>query len=247
MMSDWSWMLIETRRRRVTARLAMKVLLFGGFLLIAGISLAYAQVPPIGAPVAGVYNSVAPTFRDKTGATLQTDANGILKVTGSGTAGAVTLASQAYASPVSVTLATGAAHIANDVVGATAAAITFPSICPAASREIVLTSASLRYNTTAVPAGMTSFRLYLYNVTPPSALADDAPFDLPAGDRASFLGYVDLGTPVDLGSTLYVETNGIQKQLACASTSIFGYLVTNGAYTTVTADVVVITLHAVAP
>lgn len=246
MMDDWHWLLMQTRRRRVGLRLAIKVLLFGGFLLIAGVSLAYAQVPPVGAPVAGVYNSVAPTFRDKTGATLQTDENGVLKVTGGGTGGGVTLATQAYTATASFTINAASAHIANDVVGAAAAALTFANICPGAGREVIFTSTRFRYDIAAVPAGMTSFRLYLYNVTPPSALADDAPFDLPSGDRASFLGYIDLGTPVDLGSTLYVETNGNQKQVTCASTSVFGYLVTNGAYTTGT-DVVTLVVKTVAP
>jgi hypothetical protein len=43
-MNIWDWMLIETppRRVRIAARLAMKALLVGGFLLIAGVSLAYA-------------------------------------------------------------------------------------------------------------------------------------------------------------------------------------------------------------
>ncbi len=43
-MSDYhfGWM-AAPRRARVVGRLAMKVLLFGGFLLIAGISLAYAS------------------------------------------------------------------------------------------------------------------------------------------------------------------------------------------------------------
>jgi hypothetical protein len=76
-------------------------------------------------------------------------------------------------------------------------------------------------------------------------LGDNAAFDLPSGDRASFLGYVDLGLPADLGSTLYVETNVVNKQLTLSGTSLFGYLVTNGAYTPTSARVHKITLHSV--
>jgi hypothetical protein len=108
----------------------------------------------------------------------------------------------------------------------------------------MITSAALEIDDTAVISGQTSYRLYVYNVTPPSALADSAAWDLPSGDRASFLGYVDLGTIVDLGSTLYLETNGVNKQLTFASGSIFGYLVSNGAYTPLAKNHVV-TLHAV--
>ena len=83
-------------------------------------------------------------------------------------------------------------------------------------------------------------------VSPPSALADNAPWDLPSGDRSAFLGIVQLGTPVDLGSTLYVEANIINKQIKLAGTSLFGYLVTQTGYTpAANSEVYVNTLHAV--
>jgi hypothetical protein len=115
------------------------------------------------------------------------------------------------------------------------------------ARSVTITSAELEIDVAAIPASMTSFRLYLYSVTPPSALADNAAWDLPAGDRASFLGYIDLGTPADLGSTLYVRTNGINAQFKLGGTSLFGYLVTNGAFTPAgNSEVYVVTLHAAA-
>lgn len=161
----------------------------------------------------------------------------------------VPVAPQSYTATASFTIANASAHATNDVVGATPAALTFAGICPAAGREIILTSTRLRYDAAAIPTGMTSFRLYLYNVTPPSAYADDAPWQLLVGDRASFLGYLDLGSPVlpSTGSTsLIVETNGNQKQVTCASTSLFGYFVTGTAYTTA-ASTVSLVLKAVAP
>jgi hypothetical protein len=81
-------------------------------------------------------------------------------------------------------------------------------------------------------------------VTPPSALADDAAFVLAAADRASFLGYVDLGTAVDLVDTQWVETHGINKVVKLASTSLWGYLVN---ITTLTPAAVAhtVTLHAI--
>lgn len=74
-------------------------------------------------------------------------------------------------------------------------------------------------------AEATAWRLYLYTVTPPSALADDAAWDLPSGDRASHVGYVDLGTAVDLGSTQGVQNAGINRTVKLAGTTLFGYLV----------------------
>jgi hypothetical protein len=153
---------------------------------------------------------------------------------------------QGYSAAVSLTrTADTNAYTANDVVGpatGSTAALTFSSM-GVSGKEIIITSAALEIDANAVISGETSYRLYLYNVTPPSALGDNAAWDLPSGDRVSFLGYVDLGTPVDLGSTLYVETNNIGKQVKVSGTSLFGYLVTNGAYTPTSGRVHVITLH----
>jgi hypothetical protein len=125
-------------------------------------------------------------------------------------------------------------YLANDVVGSsvlTTAALSFPSLRSGAG-EYLITTAEFEIDAAAVIAGETTYRLHLYNVTPPSALVDNAPFDIPAGDRASYLGFLDLGAPVDLGSTLYVQTPAINKQITLlASGGAFGYLVTIGAYT----------------
>lgn len=164
-----------------------------------------------------------------------------------GTTDSVSVKSQGYSASVSVTRPNDTiAYTAGDVVGAAAAALTFPTMGPSA-KEIIITSAALEVDVTSVPSGMTSFRLYLYNATPPSALADNAPWDLPAGDRASYIGYVDLGSPIDLGSTLYVQGSGMNFQTKLAGTSLFGYLVTNGAYTPTALAVKIVTLHSIAP
>ena len=150
-----------------------------------------------------------------------------------------------YDAGVSVTRpADTTAYTAGDVVGAAVAAISFPEMGPAAG-HVLITSVSLEIDVASVPAGMTSFRLHLYSVTPPSALADNAAWDLPSGDRDSYLGYVDLGTPVDVGATLYVQTDQVNKHIALAGTGLFGYLVTAGAYTPTSAAVKRITLHSV--
>src|SRR5690348_3239263 len=64
--------------------------------------------------------------------------------------------------------------------------------------EEVVTDARLEIDASSVPSGMTSFRLYLYRGSPASALADNAAFDLSSGDRASYIDYIDLGSPADL-------------------------------------------------
>lgn len=143
-------------------------------------------------------------------------------------------------------------YTANDVVGAatgSTAALTFANMGPPNTIDggrVMITSVAMEIDSTAVISGQTSYRLYLYNVTPASAFGDNVAFDLlSAADRAAFLGYVDLGTPVDIGSTLYVETNGVNKQIKLAGTNLFAYLVTIGAYQPASATVHVITIHTI--
>lgn len=178
---------------------------------------------------------------------------------GAGAVGAtvprVTLASDApapvagYSAEVSITRTNDTnVYAANDVIGAATgatAAVEFTSMGPSGGR-IIIVSAELEIAASAVISGETSYRAYLYNVTPPGALGDNAAFDLPSGDRASFLGFVDFGTPVDLGSTLYVQSDNIMKAVKLSGTSIFAYLVTIGTYTPTASRVYKMRLHTVA-
>lgn len=111
-------------------------------------------------------------------------------------------------------------HTAGDCNGA---AGTFTAI-GSASGAIMITGATLLINGGTAEAS--AWRLHLYSVTPPSATADDGAWDLPSGDQASYLGQIELGTAVDQGSTQWIETNGINKQiLLAASGNLFAYLV----------------------
>lgn len=132
-----------------------------------------------------------------------------------------------YGAPVTVTRpANITAYTAGDVVGG---AIDLGVMGPTGG-QILINGGSLEIDVAAVPAGMTYFRLALYSVTPPSAIADNAAFDIPAGDRASFLGFYSLQSPVDEGSTLWIEVS-TQKQVKLAGTHLFAYLITAGGYT----------------
>ena len=110
-------------------------------------------------------------------------------------------------------------HTANDVVGG---AQTF-ALGALSGSVFMITDAELLINSSTAQA--TAWRLYLYNVTPPSATADDGAWDLPSGDQASFLGYIDLGTAIDLGSTQWIENHGVNKTIKLSGTGVFGYLV----------------------
>lgn len=119
------------------------------------------------------------------------------------------------------------AYTALDVLGG---AITFANIAPVAT-VMEINGVRIEADIAAIPSGQTTFRLHLYSVTPPSALADNAAFDLPSGDRASYLGFIDIPALIDLGSTLYVEANNLNKLVKTAGMSLFGYLVTTIGFT----------------
>lgn len=136
-------------------------------------------------------------------------------------------------------------YAAGDVVGPSPAPLTFAGV-GASGETFLITGVQLELDIAAIPSGMTSFALFLYSVTPPSALADNAPFDLTSNDRASFLGRIDLGTPVKYGSTCYCEVANVGKQvkLAASSSTVFGYLVTTGSFTpAANSETYKITLH----
>lgn len=108
--------------------------------------------------------------------------------------------------------------------------------------SIRITSATLEIDGATIET--TAWRVHLFTVTPPSALADDAAFALAAADRASYVGYVDLSQVIDLGDTLYIDMPNLNKQCKLAGTSLFGYLV-NGTTLTPAAVAHIVTLHCV--
>lgn len=120
------------------------------------------------------------------------------------------------------------AYTANDVLGG---AITIATGLTSGQNGAII-YAYLLPQITAVPSGMTSFRLYLYDVTPASAIADNSAFTWTSTDWGAFLGYIDFPTPVDLGSGLLSQVAVPNQPIKLnGSANIFGYLVTNGGFT----------------
>jgi hypothetical protein len=90
-------------------------------------------------------------------------------------------------------------------------------------------------NIAYTPSGIGNLRLFLYSVTPPSAIADNGAFSLPSGDRASLLipEGISLGTPrlANGGGTLVLSPSIRPAPLVkLTGTSLFGYIVTEGAW-----------------
>jgi hypothetical protein len=139
-----------------------------------------------------------------------------------------------YISKVAVTRPDNTtAYTAFDVLGGTTtplSLIEFANIAPVGGGSIVLLYASLRVDVSALPAGLGQTRLHLYSEAP-AAIADNAAFNLPSGDRGKYLGYLTLGTPLDLGDTLFSEDDFLRKQIVATSSSIFAIAQTISAFT----------------
>lgn len=144
------------------------------------------------------------------------------------------------------------AYAALDVIADSTSAptvLTFANIAPAGGGKILIDRLTYEIDVAAIPSGMIGHRLHLYS-TAPTAINDNAAYDLPAGDRAKYLGFIETPTPLDLGSTLWSDTEAqgfpIRLQVTAASSTLYGILQTLGAFTPTSAAVKTLTLHAVA-
>jgi len=147
----------------------------------------------------------------------------------------LTVDGTAYAATVSFTRpANVTAYTAGDVIGTGASndAIHTLSSIGSSGGYVVVQSIELVLGISAVPSGMTSFRVHFYDSSP-TAAADNSVFDVASGDRAKYLGYIDMPAPVDLGSTCFTQIDypGKLFKLASASTSLFCELQTVGGFT----------------
>ena len=117
------------------------------------------------------------------------------------------------------------AYTAGDVVGGVINFKGFPQ-----SYDILLTGVELRIDIAAIPSGMTSFRLELYKNRPASNYADNDAWDIPEGDRDDYIGWVDIGSVQDRGTTIVIQEDTLRKHVR-TDLGLYGYLITTGAYT----------------
>jgi hypothetical protein len=162
----------------------------------------------------------------------------------------ITVDGKAYRSTATFVRPSNAtAYTAGDVVGGTGgSAIHTLTTAGPSGGYVFIQSISMATHDTSVPAGMASFRVHFYNASP-AAIADNAVFDLLTTDHGKYLGYVDLPTPQDFGSSIYTQTDysGRLIKLATGSTSLFIEIETKGAFTPVSAvtfDLAIVTLEA---
>jgi hypothetical protein len=164
--------------------------------------------------------------------------------------GSLTVDGKAYRSTVAFNRPSNTtAYTAGDVVGATGgSAIHTLTTAGPSGGYVLIQSIAMATHDTSVPSGMASFRIHFYNASP-TAIADNAAFDLLTADHGKYLGYVDLPAPQDFGSSIYTQTDypGRLVKLAASSTSLFIEIETKGAFTPVSAvtfDLAILTLEA---
>jgi hypothetical protein len=135
------------------------------------------------------------------------------------------------------------AYAANDVLGTDpASVIQFTNIAPEGGGTIVLLYAAMMISAGTSAQGQT--RLHLYS-SAPTAIADNAAFNLPSGDRDKYLGFITLGGPIDLGDTMFTEEDFLRKTITATSSSIFAIAETTGAFTPAASTVRTLELRSV--
>lgn len=181
------------------------------------------------------------------------DANGNIKVVigaaGTLPAGAATSVKQDTGNTSLASIASGtgivaaasftpaaAAYVANDVMGTTPVqSFTFTYAgsglaIPNTSLIRVLT-AIVRIDQTALQVSEGAYQLQGYNVTPPSAQADNDAWTLASADLTAYRGAIALGTPADLGAACYVKSPNIDLDIRLTTGVLFAELQTLAGFT----------------
>lgn len=150
------------------------------------------------------------------------NANKVVTTTGSTTT--ATLVNQGKQASDTITLDAGvAAHSALDVISTAAGEVLEFASLGSANDLICILGARLKYNGSAVPTASAGYRLHLYNAAP-TAIADNAAFNVPAADLAKYIGYIPLSVLVDLGDNCASADNNINFTAKLAGTGLFGIL-----------------------
>lgn len=99
-----------------------------------------------------------------------------------------------------------------------------------AGGRIQITSASITISVTAIPSGMTTFKLHLYDVAPASAILDNAAFSTSTADRLNYRGSIDFTIGAVGAGFLYASAT-VNQVLQTTTANLFGVLQTGGGYT----------------
>lgn len=122
-----------------------------------------------------------------------------------------------------------AAYSAGDILDAAKElAFTYADGSPIDGGSLIrITSTVLKISASALIASEGAYTLQNYGQAQTTVQADNDPWTLTAADLAAYRGALPLGTPVDLGTALYVKTQlSDQQDIRLIGTSLFSRLVT---------------------
>ena len=123
-----------------------------------------------------------------------------------------------------------ASHTALYTVGPAASTCTLSfANAGASSKQIMIVGASLSIDSGTAVAS--NFRLHLQNADKATPVNGNTLFDVLSTDLSKYLGYIDLGTPVDLGTSQWTEQNGLAKPVLLSGTTLYGWLTVSSTVT----------------
>jgi len=204
-----------------------------------------SAVPTKAAFVGGKYSSADPSYHDGDLTPVRTNAKGevLTQLMGSRTGKGI-LSSFTRANATD-------AYIAGDVIADSASAATVQSFAGvgAAGDEIMILGVTALFKKVstnlALPTGMTTFTLHLYNAAP-AAINDNVAWSLPYADADKYLGSIQTAVMADKGDILWSENSGINKPIVLAGTSLYYIPVTDAGFTPTAQVVKNFTLHSLA-
>jgi len=123
-------------------------------------------------------------------------------------------------------------YTALDVVGTSPATnMLFATGLPPGSKFAII-SAKLEIDVGTIPTGMNGFIAHVYNAAP-TAIEDNAPYNLPLADRAKYIDNIIINTPSDLGDTLISSNQNLlfTGKLEEGSSNVYVILQTPFGYT----------------
>jgi len=128
------------------------------------------------------------------------------------------------------------AYAAGDVISTAGGEVLEFANFGAADDVICITQVSMMIAQNATPPGSAGYRVHFYNAAP-TAIADSAAYNLPSGDRAKSLKFVDIGIPADNGDTVEVVASNVNLYIKLAGTSLYAIVNAKGTDTPTSAAV----------
>jgi len=164
----------------------------------------------------GIIQGLSKVIKDKVLHVAVTETNELMVSIGSSSTG------KQASDTITMAHDTGAHHALDVVSTALGEILEFPSLGNAGDMVCILGS-RMKYSGSAIPTSSTGYRLHLYNAVP-TAIADNAAFDVPSADLGKYIGYIPISTLVDFGNSCASNDNNVNFTAKLVGTGLYGIL-----------------------